>query len=98
MAKTESGVTEQIASSYAKSGSMRAAALEVGVHRRTVERHLRKAGLLKKPLAGGKQRAQAGKTALPKSGKVKRFILTAAQNNTYVHKAFWENLLAMAKH
>jgi len=89
---------EQVASEYAKSGSMRAAAKTLGIHRRSVERYLRKAGLLKKPIAGGKQHAQAEQASLPKNGQVKRFILTAAQNNTYVHKAFWDNLLAMAKH
>lgn len=96
--KSDQKLTEQVASEYAKSGSMRAAARVLGVHRRTVERHLRKAGLLKKPLAGGKQHANADKAELPKTGKVKRFILTAAQNNTYVHKTFWSNLLAMAEH
>ena len=29
---------------------------------------------------------------------MKRYILTAAQNNTHVHDAFWNNVLAMAKH
>ena len=89
---------EEVASEYAKSGSMRAAAKTLGIHRRSVERYLRKAGLLKKPIAGGKQHAQAEQAPLPKNGQIKRFILTAAQNNTYVHKAFWDNLLAMAKH
>lgn len=35
---------------------------------------------------------------LPEPDTVKRYILTAAQNNTEVHEAFWENLLALAKH
>ena len=101
MAKTKTDqiiLTDQIAAEYAKSGSMNATSRVIGVHRRTVERHLRKAGLLKKPLAGGKRHAMPDKGELPKTGQVKRYILTAAQNNTYVHKTFWENLLAMAKH
>lgn len=91
--------TDQIAAEFVKQhGSMRATARAIGVHRRTVERHLRKTALLKKPLAGGKRHAQATKTSLPASGEIKRFILTAAQNNTHVHDAFWQNVEAMAKH
>jgi hypothetical protein len=30
-------------------------------------------------------------------GGVKRFIVTSAQNNTYLHEAAWNNLLALAK-
>lgn len=55
-------------------------------------------GIGKKPLAGGKQRAAHKKATLPTSGDVKRYILTAAQNNTHVHDAFWTNVEAMAKH
>lgn len=91
--------TDQVAAEYVKNGgSMRATALAMGIHRRTVERHLRKTHLLKKPLAGGKRHAAAEKNDLPGTGKIKRYILTAAQNNTHVHKTFWDNLLAMAKH
>ena len=91
-------ITEKVVAEYSKNGSMRATAQILGIHRRSVERHLRKAGLLKKPLAGGKQHAQVDKSELPKTGEIKRFVLTSAQNNTYVHKEFWENLLVMAKH
>lgn len=91
--------TEQVAQEFVKqNGSMRAVARSLGVHRRTVEYHLRKTPLLKKPLAGGKRQAHALKTNLPTTGKIKRYILTAAQNNTHVHTAFWENLKAMAQH
>jgi len=51
-----------------------------------------------KDLASGKERAAERKEALPEKGKVKRYILTSAQNNTYVHKAFWANLKAFAEH
>ena len=30
--------------------------------------------------------------------KVKRYILTSAQNNTYVNAPFWKNILALAEH
>ena len=59
-------ITEKVVSEYSKNGSMRATAQILGIHRRSVERHLRKAGLLKKPLAGGKQHAQADRSELPK--------------------------------
>lgn len=35
---------------------------------------------------------------LPAPGRVKRYILTSAQNNTYVHEDVWLNLLALASH
>lgn len=35
---------------------------------------------------------------LPQEGEIKRYILTSAQNNTYVHEETWRNLLALAKH
>ena len=35
---------------------------------------------------------------LPPKGKVRRYILTCAQNNTRLHRVAWENLLALARH
>jgi len=35
---------------------------------------------------------------IPPDGKVARYILTAAVNNTNVHEAFWENLSALAEY
>lgn len=96
--KLTSKLVEQVIAEYAKIGSMRSVAQTLGIHRRSVERTLRRAGLLKKPLAGGKQRAAHRKESLPKTGGIKRYILTAAQNNTHVHETFWQNLLAMAGH
>ena len=69
----------------------------MGLARSTVWEHLQKLGI-KKPIAGGKQRAAKIKEALPNSGDVKRYILTSAQNNTFVHEDFWANVLAFAKH
>jgi transposase-like protein len=78
-------------------GNISAIAKELGLVRSTVREHIQKMGI-KKPLAGGKQRAKEVKEARPAAGTVKRFILTSAQNNTYVHEEFWKNLLAMASH
>jgi hypothetical protein len=68
-----------------------------GLARSTVWHHLQKLGI-KKPIAGGKQRAAEIKETLPNSGGVKRYILTSAQNNTFVHEDFWKNVLALSKY
>ncbi len=89
---------ERIAVLYPRFGGNTAAiAREMGLVRSTVWGHLKVMGL-KKPLAGGKRQAKAHKEALPATGDVKRYILTSAQNNTYVHKEFWENVKALAAH
>jgi hypothetical protein len=51
-----------------------------------------------KDLVDGKKRVAERKEALPEAGKVNRFILTSAQNNTKVHKEFWANVEAFAAH
>lgn len=38
------------------------------------------------------------KTRLPEKGRVKRYILTCAQNNTPLHKTLWRNLLALEQY
>ena len=89
---------ERIAELYSKhAGNITAIANEMGLVRSTVREHIQKMGI-KKPLAGGKQRAAEVKKSLPLAGSVKRYILTSAQNNTYIHKEFWENVLTMAEH
>ena len=40
----------------------------------------------------------AGEDSLPLEGEVSYFITTSAQNNTNVHDALWENIIAYAKH
>ena len=35
---------------------------------------------------------------LPDGGSIKRYILTAAQNNTILHAGVWKNILALAKY
>jgi len=35
---------------------------------------------------------------MPKKGKVKRYILTCAQNNTKIHEPLWNNMEALADH
>lgn len=73
---------------------------ELGLAQSTVSEHLteaRRRGLLYTP--GGAVKAMEAKEAkLPRGGKVKRYLLTCAQDHTKVHSAFWNNLLAMAEH
>jgi hypothetical protein len=89
---------EKIADLYTKySGNVAAIAREMGLVRSTVGEHLKVLGI-KKPLAGGKQQAKTHKAPLPETGNITRYILTSAQNNTYVHEGFWDNVQAMAKH
>jgi len=89
---------ERIATLYAKyAGHIPTIAREMGLARSTVWEHLQKLGI-KKPIAGGKQRAKETKETLPQAGAVKRYILTSAQNNTLIHKEFWENVQAMAEY
>ena len=93
-----SSKTEKIVASFNKnSGNIAAVSRELGCSRSTVRRNIAKVGVGKKPLAGGKRHASAQKAKLPATG-VKRYILTSAQNNTHVHKAFWANVQAMAAH
>ena len=80
------------------SGSVIATARALGIARSTVRAHLVNTGLGKKPLVGGKQQTEFTTAILPRRGKVKRYLLTSAQNNTHVHAAFWENVKALAAH
>lgn len=80
-------------------GNVRATAKELGVSRSTVRDRVSKAGLGKKPLAAGtKQGTETETLKLPAKGKVKRYIVTSAQNNTYVHGELLDNLEALAKY
>lgn len=89
---------ELITALYHKYGGNTAAiARETGLVRSTIWHHLKKIGI-KKPLAGGKRQTKTQKETLPYRGSVKRYILTSAQNNTFIHKEFWANLQAMAEH
>jgi hypothetical protein len=91
---------EEVAASYDKhGGNISEVARELKTSRCAIRRVLRRMGGVNKPLAAGTLSGVVGETvALPAKGKVKRYILTSAQNNTYVHEACWNNLLALAVH
>lgn len=87
---------EEVSAAFDRnSGNIRATAKELGIARSTVRAKLEPLGKMKKPLAGGTKEGTKTKVAkLPKSG-VSRFILTSAQNNTFVHKELLANLEAL---
>jgi hypothetical protein len=91
---------ERIAELYKKHGGKIAAiAQEMGIARSTVHDHIKKMGGIKKPIAAGSVKGIIETPAkLPTKGNVKRYIITSAQNNTYVNVPFWHNLLALAAH
>lgn len=84
-------------------------AIDLGVHRQTLDRLIADHELLPPP-----EKAKAGETAepvlegsievetkhvkkgIPRKG-VRRYIVTCAQNNTNVHEVFWRNLLRLAE-
>lgn len=85
-----------VVETYRRTGSVAATAKELGKQRSTIRFHLKKAGLNKKPLAGGREKPQ--KLERRKINKdVHRFIVTSAQNNTFVDKPTLKNLEAFAK-
>lgn len=80
-------------------GNVSAAAREVGVTRATLRGHVRAAGWAAKPLVAGQvARTEAEVLPLPPPGRVRRFLLTSAQNNTRVNEQVWRSLNALAKH
>lgn len=79
-------------------GNIAATAKELGIPRQQVRDIVNKLGG-KKPVAGGTVGGVKHKVAkLPPKGKVKRYIVTSAQNNTHVHSGVWDNILACADH
>lgn len=92
---------EEILAAYERNaGNVRATAKELGIGRWTVLRNVRKqGGEEEKPIAAGTVKGIEVETLeLPEPGQVKRYILTSAQNNTYVYEAVWQNILALAAH
>jgi hypothetical protein len=93
--------TEQVAEEFIKQGgNVSATARSLGLARSTVQEALRKTPLNKKPIAGGDTKgfSTTTKAPLPPKGVVKRYICTSAQNNTFVHKEFFEALMLLVDH
>ncbi len=50
------------------------------------------------PIVGGRLKVRETPTAKRREGKITRFLLTCAQNNTNLHEGLWENLRHLAAH
>jgi regulatory Fis family protein len=98
VSKQDRVTTEKVAAAFERNGgNIRATAKELDIARSSVRRKLEGTGLMKKPLAGGTKEGTKTKVEkLPVSGGVKRYILTSAQNNTYVHTELLANLEVLA--
>jgi hypothetical protein len=77
-------------------GAARALKKDRMVVRRAVMRAAGAAPLV--PVGGTVKIAQPNVPERPADARVRRYILTCAQNNTHVHRAFFENLEAYAAH
>lgn len=87
---------EILIEAYARNaGNKTKTAQELGVHRETVRKCLQTYGIQDKPVLSGSSRPlKHNVMTLPETGKVKRYLLTSAQNNTKVFMPFWQNLLS----
>ena len=96
--KELSDKTKKIAAAYLRIGTKKGVSDQLGIPRTTVYDHLELAGLTE-PIAKGNLKALSHEErALPKKGKVKRYLLSCAQNNTLVNESAWANLMALKKH
>lgn len=87
----EDSSVHHIRAVYDQTGSIRATARLTGRTRQAISKIIKEVG----PVYTGKLSERKTVTkALPKAGKVKYYLLTSAQNNTNIHKGFWNNLLA----
>lgn len=87
---------------YAASGNVSEAARRLKLHRHTYKHRLETAqtrlGMQIGKIADGRiDYVKSKKKTLPPKGKVARYLLTSAQNNTHHHKEGWQNLLAYRK-
>lgn len=92
-----SDATDRVVETYTRlGGNVLKTAKELGLSRGTIYHHLNKSGAMAKPVAAGRLKPLPNeKRPKPKSGKVHRYLLTSAQNNTYVADEWWANLLAL---
>lgn len=71
-----------------------------GLTRSMVRKHLTKAGVdVSKPLVSGTPLGTvAEKLPNPPAGRIRRYLLTSAQNNTPLNEKMWASLNALARH
>ena len=58
----------------------------------------RKAAMAPPVIGGRVEERVTSREAVPPTGKVRRFILTCAQNNTTMNEELWTNMKALSKH
>lgn len=91
---------ERVVEAYQRlGGNVSATARELDLSRSTIQHHVTKAGLGKKPLAAGT--VEGTPTAAwkrPRPGQTRRYLLTSAQNNTRLFEPLWTNLEALRTH
>jgi hypothetical protein len=90
---------EVLLESYQRNaGNITATAKDLGADRQTVRKCLALYGADKKPVTGGSVKPlKHNVMPLPEKGKVKRYLLSCAQNNTKVFAPFLRNLEAYAE-
>ena len=96
---------DAVVEAYARlGGNVSAVARELGVHRSTVQYHLRKSDIYDPArteddpvIHGNLDILEPDQRAVPETGH-KTYIFTSAQNNTRINEALWENLLALTEH
>lgn len=87
-----------VAQFHESGGNISETARRLGISRDTVRNHLNQAGLYTSPQAGGVLESQSLEALdLPtETERVKRYILSSAQNNTKVNQAVLNNLKRLA--
>ncbi len=85
---------------YQRIGTIYGTALETGHVRVTVRDCIKAAGIYDdKPLFAGRVAPfEQTSLKLPPKGKINRYIITSAQNNTKIFPKVWDSLLAYSKH
>lgn len=100
MAALTEAQSEHIIEVYQRIGTIYGTALETGHVRNTIRDCLKAAGVYEeKPLFAGRVAPfEQTSLKLPPKGKINRYIITSAQNNTKVFSKVWDSLLAYSKH
>lgn len=92
--------TEEVVEVYNQVGTIRGTALSLGAARATIGYHLKKAGIdTSTPRFSGRVSIVNARTLTPpEKGRINRYLLTSAQNNTKVHERCWLALRTLAAH
>lgn len=94
--KKPTELEQRILDMYEENGSVYMTAKKLGKDISNTRKVLQKFGAIDPQMEGRTMEMPVEKRGLPEPGSVKRYIITAAQNNTTVFRPFFENLLAYA--